>query len=108
MLIECMKRTYSDRAEYLGDPDYVDVPVKDLTSKHYAKEKRKEINSTASNSKEIKPGLYSYYKESDQTTHFSAIDKEGNMVACTTTLNNTYGYYVVVDVAGLLLNDEID
>src|SRR5205814_6988790 len=106
-IIEIIKHEKSERAEYLGDPDYTDVPVREHTSKHYAKEKRKEITSFAGNSKDFKPGLYSYYKESDQTTHFSVIDKEGNMVACTTTLNNTYGSYVVVDGAGFLLNDEM-
>jgi gamma-glutamyltranspeptidase/glutathione hydrolase len=108
LLAESMRRVFSDRAEYMGDPEFYDVPVQDLISKNYAKERRKQITDSASKSADIKPGLYSYYKESDQTTHYSVIDKEGNMVSVTTTLNNSYGSYVVVDGAGFLLNDEMD
>ena len=108
LLVESMKRVFADRSEYLGDPDFYDVPVRDLTSKNYAKERRKQIADTASSSSDIKPGLSIYYKESDQTTHYSVIDKDGNMVSVTTTLNNTYGSFVVVEGAGFLLNDEMD
>lgn len=108
VLAESMRRVFSDRAEYMGDPEFYNVPVQDLTSKNYAKERRKQIPDTASNSLDIQPGLYSYYKEADQTTHYSVIDKDGNMVSVTTTLNNTYGSYVVVEGAGFLLNDEMD
>ncbi len=107
-VIESMKRVYADRSQYLGDPDFYDVPVQDLTSKHYAKHLRKQINDVSTPSNDIKPGLETYYKESDQTTHFSVIDKDGNMVSVTTTLNNLYGSFVVVDGAGFLLNDEMD
>ncbi len=107
-LIECMKRVYADRSEYLGDPDYYDVPVQDLISKRYAKERRKEIKDNASSPNEIKPGLSVFYKESNQTTYYSVIDKDGNMVSVTTTLNNTYGSYVVIDGAGFFMNDEMD
>jgi gamma-glutamyltranspeptidase/glutathione hydrolase len=108
LLTECMKRVYADRSEYLGDPDFYDVPVRDLIGKNYAKERRKQITENATSSKEIKPGLSEYYKESNQTTHYSVIDKWGNMVSVTTTLNNTYGSDVVVDGAGFFLNDEMD
>lgn len=107
-VIESMKRVYADRSKYLGDPEFYDVPLQDLINKHYAKHLRKQINDEATPSNEIIPGLETYYKESNQTTHLSVIDKDGNMVSMTTTLNNTYGSYVVVDGAGFLLNDEMD
>jgi gamma-glutamyltranspeptidase/glutathione hydrolase len=107
-LIESMKRVYADRSEYLGDPDFWQVPVEELISKNYAKHRRNEITDSALSGKDIKPGLYNYYKESDQTTHYSIIDRDGNMVSVTTTLNNIYGSFVVVDGAGFLLNDEMD
>lgn len=105
-VIENMKRVYADRSEHLGDPDFWKVPVKELTGKDYAKERRNEIGDNATPPNEIKPGVF--VKESDQTTHYSIIDKDGNMVSVTTTLNNTYGSGVVVDGAGFLLNDEMD
>lgn len=107
-MTECMKRVYADRSEYLGDPDFYDVPVQDLINKNYSSERIQSITDAATPTSEIKPGLQSYYKESDQTTHYSVIDKAGNMVSVTTTLNNTYGSFVVVDGAGFLLNDEMD
>lgn len=107
-LVESMKRVYADRSEYLGDPDFWQVPVQELISKQYAKQRRNEITDTASSVNDIKPGLNTYYKESDQTTHYSIVDKDGNMVSVTTTLNNIYGSFVVVDGAGFLLNDEMD
>jgi gamma-glutamyltranspeptidase/glutathione hydrolase len=107
-VIESMKQVYADRSQYLGDPDFYDVPVQDLISKNYAKHLRKKITDESTPSSEIKPGLEDYYKESNETTHFSVIDKEGNMVSVTTTLNNLYGSFVVIDGAGFLLNDEMD
>lgn len=106
VVIESMKRVYADRSEHLGDPDFWKVPVSNLISKDYASERRKEIGDNSTPSAEIKPGVFT--KESDQTTHYSIIDKAGNMVSVTTTLNNTYGSGVVVDGAGFLLNDEMD
>ncbi|NOS86795.1 MAG: gamma-glutamyltransferase, partial [Ignavibacteria bacterium] len=105
-MIENMKRVYADRSEHLGDPDFWKVPVNELTGKDYAKERRNQIGDNATPPSEIKPGVF--VKESDQTTHYSIIDKDGNMVSVTTTLNNTYGSGVVVDGAGFLLNDEMD
>lgn len=107
-LAECMKRVYADRSEYLGDPDFYDVPLDDLTGIKYNKERAGQITDTATPSGEIKPGLSVFYKEGDQTTHISVIDKDGNMVSLTTTLNNTFGSFVIVDGAGFLLNDEMD
>lgn len=105
-VIENMKRVYADRSEHLGDPDFWKVPVSELTNEEYAKKRRSEIGENSTPSNEIKPGVF--VKESDQTTHYSIIDKDGNMVSVTTTLNNTYGSGVVVDGAGFLLNDEMD
>jgi gamma-glutamyltranspeptidase/glutathione hydrolase len=106
IVFECMKRVYADRSEHLGDPDFWKVPVAKLISKDYAVERRKEIGDNSTPSAEIKPGVIS--NESPQTTHYSVIDKDGNMVSVTTTLNNTYGSGVVVNGAGFLLNDEMD
>lgn len=106
VMTESMKRVYADRSEYLGDPDFWKVPVKQLTDKKYSYGRRKEIGDNSTPSSEIKPGIV--VSESDQTTHYSVIDKDGNMVSVTTTLNNTYGSFVVVDGAGFLLNDEMD
>ncbi len=106
VVIESMKRVFADRSEHLGDPDFWKVPVNELISKDYAKLRRKEIGENSTLTAEIKPGVF--HKESDQTTHYSIIDKDGNMVSVTTTLNNTYGSGVVVDGAGFLLNDEMD
>jgi gamma-glutamyltranspeptidase / glutathione hydrolase len=107
-VIESMKRVYADRSEYLGDPDFYKVPQEELLDKYYAKERRRQITDSAAKSSEIKPGLNVSHKESDQTTHYSIIDRFGNMVSVTTTLNNTYGSFVVIGGAGFLLNDEMD
>ena len=106
IVIESMKRVYADRSQHLGDPDFWKVPVHKLTDREYAKQRRSEIRDRATESADIKPGIFG--NESDETTHYSVIDKDGNMVAVTTTLNNTYGSFVVVDGAGFLLNDEMD
>ncbi len=105
LLAEIGKRVFADRAEYLGDPDFYDVPVAALTNIHYLKGRSEAISSTAiSTSEEIKPGL----KESEQTTHFSIVDNFGNAVANTTTINLPFGSGVVVEGAGFILNDEMD
>jgi gamma-glutamyltranspeptidase/glutathione hydrolase len=106
VVVESMKRVYADRSEHLGDPDFWKVPVNELVSKDYAHKRRESIGDNSTPSAEIKPGVLT--RESDQTTHYSIIDKDGNMVSVTTTLNNTYGSGVVVDGAGFLLNDEMD
>ncbi|MGX9461465.1 gamma-glutamyltransferase [Shewanella sp. A14] len=108
LMAETMKYAYADRSEYLGDPDFVTVPVKQLTSKKYAKDiaSKIAINKTTP-SNEIKPGNLAPY-ESDQTTHFSVIDKWGNAVANTYTLNFSYGSGLVAKGTGILLNNEMD
>lgn len=105
-VFESMKRVYADRSEHLGDPDFWNVPVSGLIDKKYSAERRNQIDDNSTPAGEIKPGVFT--KESEQTTHYSIIDKDGNMVSVTTTLNNTFGSGVVVDGAGFLLNDEMD
>jgi len=107
-VIESMKRVFADRSQYLGDPDFYNVPVDKLISKDYAKQRVEEIGANSTSSSEIKPGIDVNNKEGNQTTHYSVIDKDGNMVSATTTLNNYYGSFVTVDGAGFLLNDEMD
>ena len=105
--IEAMKRAYADRAVFLGDPLTVDVPVKGLTSKKYAASLRTGIGDKATPSADIKPGNPKAH-EGDNTTHFSVIDREGNAVSNTTTLNFSYGLGMVADGTGVLLNNEMD
>ena len=107
-LTETMKYAYADRSKYLGDPDYFDVPVNALIDKKYAKSIRGKINTEkATPSTEISPAPKLPY-ESNDTTHFSVVDKAGNMVANTYTLNFTYGNGKSVAGAGFLLNNEMD
>jgi gamma-glutamyltranspeptidase/glutathione hydrolase len=106
--VESMKRVYADRAEYLGDADFVNVPVNWLISKKYSDKRRKEIQVEESTpAKEISFGKRTY-EELHETTHYSVIDKEGNAVSVTYTLNGGFGNYVVVEGAGFLLNNEMD
>lgn len=105
---EAEKRAYADRAAYLGDPDRVKVPVKGLTSKAYAAEIRAGIDiDHARPASEIASGKPLPY-ESDQTTHFSVVDADGNAVANTYTLNYFFGVGLVADGTGVLLNNELD
>ena len=104
LLAEIEKRVFADRADYLGDPDFTDVPVKQLTDPAYLKKRSAEINPDAiSATAQVVPGL-----EPHQTTHFSIVDADGNAVSNTYTLNWDYGSGVVVKGAGFLLNDEMD
>lgn len=106
LMVEAERRAYADRAEYLGDADFVKVPVKTLVSKKYLQERIKDFEpGKAGSSQSIKAGII---KESDQTTHLSVIDAEGNAVSVTTTLNGHFGSRTVVGGAGFLLNDEMD
>jgi len=106
LLTEAERRAFADRAEYLGDGDFVKVPVKTLVSDDYLKERMKDYSpGIAGNSQSTKQG---YIKESDETTHLSIIDAAGNAVAVTTTLNGSYGSRTVVSGAGFLLNNEMD
>ncbi|MFK3863550.1 gamma-glutamyltransferase [Pseudoalteromonas rhizosphaerae] len=105
LLAEIGKRVFADRAEYLGDPDFFDVPKSELIAMDYLKKRSSSITlDKISTTENIKPGLY----ESEQTTHFSIVDKWGNAVSNTTTINLGYGSGVVVAGAGFLLNDEMD
>ncbi|PCI59550.1 MAG: gamma-glutamyltransferase [Kordiimonadales bacterium] len=105
---ETMKYAYADRSKYLGDPDFFKVPSKALTSKEYGASIRGKINlKKATPSTEISPAA-SLPEESNDTTHFSVVDRFGNMVANTYTLNFTYGNSISVAGAGFLLNNEMD
>lgn len=108
LMAEAMQLAYADRSEYLGDSDFIDVPVKGLTSEKYAAKLRATINpNKARPATEIKPNNPMPY-ESDQTTHFSVVDKQGNAVANTYTLNFSYGTGLVANGTGILLNNEMD
>ena len=108
LMTEAERRTYADRATHLGDPDFVDVPVEKLISTIYINERMKNFDpEKATPSREIKEGLIAV-QESKQTTHLSVVDADGNAVAVTTTLNDSYGSHVVVAGSGFFLNDEMD
>lgn len=104
LIAELEKRVYADRAEYLGDPAFVTVPQQQLLDSSYLDQRAKEINPLAiSETKAVQPGLEGYH-----TTHFSILDKNGNAVSNTYTLNLDFGSGVVVQGAGFLLNNEMD
>ena len=106
LMSEVERRAFADRAKYLGDPDFVKVPVKTLVSDEYLAKRMSDYDSTkAGNSKDIKEG---YIQEGEETTHFDVLDKDGNAVSVTTTLNGGYGCGIVVEGAGFLLNNEMD
>ncbi len=108
LMAEAMKYAYADRAEFLGDSDFVTVPLKGLTSKEYAASIRAQIDPfKARPSAEIRAGAAPDY-ESNETTHFSIVDAQGNAVSNTYTINFSYGSGIVVDGAGFLLNNEMD
>lgn len=107
-MTEAMKLAYADRSEYLGDPDFVKIPLKGLVSKSYASELAASIKpQQARPGKDIRPGRPQPY-ESDQTTHYSVVDKAGNAVAVTYTLNTNFGSGIVAKGTGILLNNEMD
>jgi gamma-glutamyltranspeptidase/glutathione hydrolase len=107
--IEAMRRAYLDRARYLGDPDFVTIPVDMLTSKEYARKVAASIDpNKATSSVELGKDIVTVtQQEPDETTHYSVIDKDGMAVATTTTLEGSYGSHVVVKGAGFLLNNEM-
>ena len=99
-----MRRAFTDRNHYLGDPDFVDMPQARLTGKGYADSVRATIDPLrATRSDSVRPGI-----DGMHTTHYSVVDAEGNAVSTTTTLNDSYGSGVTVSGAGFLLNDEMD
>jgi len=112
-LIEAMRTAYADRSLYLGDPDFTPVPTNQLIDKAYARILSREINSNKSRrSKAVYPGLDKWVasqpNESEETTHYSTWDKQGNVVSNTYTLNFAYGSGIAVEGAGFLLNNEMD
>jgi gamma-glutamyltranspeptidase/glutathione hydrolase len=108
LMVEAMRRAYADRAAYLGDPAVVTAPLQRLLSKRYAARLRAGIDPQhATPSNEIRPQLTAP-SEGDNTTHFSVVDRYGNAVANTTTLNFSYGVGLVADGTGVLLNNELD
>ena len=108
LMAEAMQLAYADRAEYLGDSDFIDVPASGLTSQAYADNLRTLIDpNKATPAATIKANNPLPY-ESDQTTHFSIVDKDGNAIANTYTLNFSYGTGLVADGTGILLNNEMD
>ncbi len=108
LMTEAARRAYADRAEYMGDADFYKVPVQQISSDVYLQERMKNYDpAKATPSTEIKPRILTG-KESEETTHLSVIDKEGNAVSVTTTLNNSYGSRTVIGGAGFFLNDEMD
>ena len=108
LLAEVMKYAYSDRSKYLGDPDFYDVPVEKIISKEYAAEINNNIDIGRSTPvDDIYPGKF-LDKESHETTHFSVVDEEGNVVSMTYTLNSTFGSKVVIKGTGILMNNEMD
>ncbi len=106
-LVEAERRAYADRSEYLGDPDFWDVPSNELLNEAYLQKRMENFDpAKASISDNIKPGKL--LNESEETTHLSVVDLEGNAVSITTTLNANYGSKVWVDGAGFFLNNEMD
>ncbi|MCL2934054.1 MAG: gamma-glutamyltransferase [Trichodesmium sp. MAG_R03] len=113
LLTEAMRVAYADRSLYLGDPDFVEVPVKKLTSLSYAQQRRKEINLTkVRRSTEVQPispeVLKNHIWESPDTTHLTVVDKERNVISMTYTINGVFGAGVVAAGTGILLNNEMD
>lgn len=107
LMTEVMRRAYADRAEFLGDVDFVKVPVKKLTAPDYLQQRMADyVPEKAGKSSVVTHGTIN--PESEETTHLSVYDKNGNAVAVTTTLNDAYGSRTVVGGAGFLLNDEMD
>lgn len=107
-LVEALKYAYADRSKHIGDPDFYEVPKYKLVSKEYAKEIFERINDKAIPSELITPADFFSQNESEETTHYSVVDKYGNAVSTTTTINSGYGSKIVVEGAGFLLNNEMD
>jgi gamma-glutamyltranspeptidase/glutathione hydrolase len=108
LLVEAERRAYADRSHFMGDPDYMNLPVYELMDKEYVVDRMKNFSwDKATPSSEVKHGNI-IVQESDETTHYSIIDKYGNSVSVTTTLNNSYGSKVFVEEGGFFLNNEMD
>ncbi|SCB97789.1 gamma-glutamyltransferase 1 . Threonine peptidase. MEROPS family T03 [Gilliamella bombicola] len=108
LLAEIEKRVFADRAEYMGDPDFISVPVTELIDTNYLAQRAKQVNPKAiSITEQVKPGLDTN-REKLQTTHFSIVDKWGNAASNTYTLNGWFGSAVVIEGTGIILNNEMD
>jgi gamma-glutamyltranspeptidase/glutathione hydrolase len=108
LLVEAERRAYADRSHFMGDPEYMNLPVYELMDKEYVVDRMKNFSwDKATLSSEVKHGNI-IVQESDETTHYSIIDKYGNSVSVTTTLNNSYGSKVFVEEGGFFLNNEMD
>jgi gamma-glutamyltranspeptidase/glutathione hydrolase len=109
LVAEIEKRVFADRAQYLGDPDFYKVPIAQLTDDAYIAKRAAEVDpQKPSDTKSVQPGLGTSMPEKAETTHFSIVDKWGNAVSNTYTLNGYFGSGEVVDGTGILLNDEMD
>lgn len=109
LVTEVMRRAFADRAHFLGDPDFVEIPRDTLISEAYNRDRMSTFNwDEATSSSDLQHGDIPMYQESPQTTHFSILDQHGNAVAVTTTLNGSFGSKLSVDGAGFLLNNEMD
>ncbi|MFW0738253.1 gamma-glutamyltransferase [Flavobacterium sp. T12S277] len=108
VIVEAERRAYADRSQFLGDPDFVKIPMKALLSDTYLKDRMSSFNTEkASLSSEIKEGKVTY-NESTETTHYSIVDAQGNAVAATTTINDAFGSKYYCDELGFFLNNEMD
>ncbi len=108
LLTEIERRAFADRSDLMGDPDFMNLPVYEFMDEEYIEDRMKSFSwEEATPSSEIKPGEV-VFNESDETTHFSIIDKNGNAVSVTTTLNNSFGSKVYVENSGFFLNNEMD
>lgn len=108
VIVEAMRRAYRDRAEYLGDPDYVDMPLSRLTHPQYAAGLRAGIRLDRATPSALLPGVVDATPKGEDTTHFSIIDQDGNRVSATLSINYPFGAAWVVPGTGVLLNDEMD
>ncbi|MDR5783628.1 gamma-glutamyltransferase [Caballeronia sp. LZ065] len=109
LVAEIEKRVFADRAQYLGDPDFYKVPVAQLTNDDYILKRAQEVNpDQPSDTKSVQPGLGTSMPEKAETTHYSVVDKWGNAVSNTYTINGYFGSGVVADGTGIVLNDEMD
>lgn len=109
LIVEAERRSFADRSYYLGDPDFVNVPIDSLLNKLYLKNRMQDFTfEKATKSSDISYGNIQWDIESDETTHYSIIDKQGNAVAVTTTLNGAYGSKVYSDELGFFFNNEMD
>jgi gamma-glutamyltranspeptidase / glutathione hydrolase len=109
LISESLRRAFADRNYWLGDPDFSDIPLDELTDSSYLKQRMESFNpDSATSSDNVAHGEFFAFHESLETTHFNVVDREGNAVAVNTTLNGSYGSYVTVTGAGFLLNNEMD